>query len=129
MKVWYNKIHDSRRAMIEVADGKEISIGRDGGNTLTLKSPLVSKRQAIVERVNGKLKLTNVGINSCMVGDEEVLGGETREFSVGETVRIWPYTVNFELEEAAPITRHQLEAHLRSLLSDLESRVHRKLLE
>ncbi|MFO1094830.1 MAG: ATPase, T2SS/T4P/T4SS family [Planctomycetaceae bacterium] len=129
MKIWFNKIHDSRRAMIEVADGAEISIGRDAGNTLILKSPLVSKRQAIVSRDNGQFTLTNVGINSCMVGDAEVLGGETRTFSLGETVRIWPYTLNFELEEAAPISRQQLDAHLRSLMSDLASRVHRKLLE
>ena len=128
MKIWYNKIHDSRRSMVEI-ESDEISIGRDAGNTLVLKSPLVSKRQAVIERSNGKLKLTNVGINSCMVGDEEVPGGEEREFSIGETVRIWPYTVNFEIEEAAPISRQQLEAHLRSLMSDLESRVHRKLLE
>ncbi len=128
MKVWYNKIHDSRRSMVEVDEG-EISIGRDASNTIVLKSPLVSKRQAIVALTNGNLTLTNVGINSCMVGEEEVLGGETREFSFGETVRIWPYTVNFEFEKAAPISRQQLEAHLRSLMSDLESRVHRKLLE
>jgi len=129
VKIWFNKIHDSRRAMIEIADGAEISIGRDGSNTLVLKSPLVSKRQALVSRDNGRFKLTNVGINSCMVGDAEVLGGETRLFSLGETVRIWPYTLNFELEEAAPISRQQLDAHLRSLMSDLASRVHKKLLE
>ncbi|REJ89746.1 MAG: FHA domain-containing protein [Planctomycetota bacterium] len=128
MKIWYNKIHDSRRSMVEI-EADEVSIGRDASNTLVLKSPLVSKRQAVIERSNGKLKLTNVGINSCMVGDSEVLGGEEREFAIGETVRIWPYTVNFEIEEAAPISRQQLEAHLRSLMSDLESRVHRKLLE
>jgi hypothetical protein len=129
VKIWFNKIHDSRRAMIEVAEGAEVSIGRDAGNTLILKSPLVSKRQAIVSRDNGQLRLTNVGINSCMVGEAEVLGGETRDFSLGETVRIWPYTLNFELDEAAPISRQQLDAHLRSLMSDLASRVHRKLLE
>ena len=115
--------------MIEVADGDDVSIGRDPGNTLILKSPLVSKRQAVVSRDNGQLKLTNVGINSCMIGDVEVLGGESRSFELGETVRIWPYTLNFELEEAAPISRQQLDAHLRSLMSDLASRVHRKLLE
>jgi len=129
LKIWFNKIHDSRRAMIEVADGAEISIGRDTSNTLVLKSPLVSKRQALVIRDNGQFRLTNVGINSCVVGEAEVLGGETRTFSLGETVRIWPYTLNFELEEAAPISRQQLDAHLRSLMSDLASRVHRKLLE
>ena len=129
MKVWYNKIHESRRNVLEVDDDQELTIGRDTSNQLVLKSPLVSKHQATVRRSNGKLTLRNIGINSCMVGDEEVPGGASREFSAGETVRIWPYTVNFEIAEAAAISRQQLDAHLRSLISDLESRVHRKLLE
>ncbi len=128
MKIWYNKVHESRRLMVEV-DGDEITIGRDPANRVVLRSPLVSKRQAVVRRENGKLLLENVGINSCMIGEREVMGGETVTFSPGETVRIWPYTVTFESDEAAPISRQELEAHLRTLMSGLEMKVHQKLLE
>ncbi len=128
MKVWYNKVHDSRRSQIETEEN-EIRIGRDGENTVVLQSPLVSKRQAIVSLTGDKLKLENIGINSCMVGGAEVMGGETVEFSPGETVRIWPFTLTFESEQAAPITRSEMEAHLRSIMADLELKVHRKLLE
>ena len=62
MKVWYNKIHDSQRTMVEIAD-PVIRIGRDDSNTIVLQSPLVSKRHAIVTQQNGKLRLENVGIN------------------------------------------------------------------
>jgi Flp pilus assembly CpaF family ATPase len=128
MKIWYNKVHDSRRLLLEI-DADEVTIGRDGKNRLVLKSPLVSKQQAVVRRSNGKLELENVGLNSCMIGEREVMGGETATFSAGESVRIWPFTVTFESDEAAPISRQELEAHLRTLMSGLEIKVHQKLLE
>ncbi len=127
MKVWFNKVNESRRQSIETEDAT-ISVGRDRANVLILQSPLVSKRQAVVTRDNGLLKFENVGINSCMVGDTEVMGGETIDFSPGETVRVGPFTLTFESDEAAPISRAEMEAHLRSIMSDLELRVHRKLL-
>ena len=125
MKVWYNKIHDSRRTMVEIAD-PVIKIGRDPSNTIVLQSPLVSKRHAIVSQQNGKLRLENVGINGCMVGETEVLGGESLEFTPGQQVRIWPYSLTFEAEVASVITRAQLEAHLRSIMADLELRIHKQ---
>ena len=128
MKVWYNKIHDSRRTMVEIAD-PVIRIGRELSNTIVLSSPLVSKRHAIVTQQNGKLRLENVGINGCMVGDVEVLGGQSLEFTPGQQVRIWPYSLTFEAETASVITRLQLEAHLRSIMADLELRIHKQLLE
>ncbi|MCA9113642.1 MAG: Flp pilus assembly complex ATPase component TadA [Planctomycetaceae bacterium] len=128
MKIWFNKVHDSRRQTVDT-EQDEIIIGRDPSSTVVLQSPLVSKRQAIVRRENGSLRLENIGINSCTVGDREIIGGETLLFSAGETVRIWPYTLTFESSEAAPITAAEMEAHLRTIMADLELRVHRKLLE
>ena len=128
MKIWYNKIHDSKRSMLDT-EAEEIKVGRDPSNTLILKSPLVSKFQVIIRKLNNEYQLENVGINSCMIGDREVLGGETTKFAVGEVVRVWPYTLTFESTEASAISRQQLEAHLRGLMADLELRVHRRLLE
>ncbi len=62
MKVWFNKVHDSRRTLVETED-TVVRIGRDGANTIVLQSPLVSKKQAIVRRENGRLRIENVGIN------------------------------------------------------------------
>ncbi len=128
MKVWFNKMHDSRRSVVDVKDG-EVRIGRDPKNTIVLQSPLVSKNHAIVRQVSGKLQLENIGLNGCLVGDLEVLGGETVEFSPGERVRIFPYTLTFEAETATAISRNELEAHLRSIMAELELKIHKKLLE
>jgi len=128
MKVWYNRINESRRSMVDVPDA-EVSIGRDPSNKVVLSSPLVSRCHAKVRLENGQLHLENVGLNSCVVGDEEVLGGQSVVFDPGTKVRIWPFTLTFEAEKAAVITRADLEAHLRSIVADLELRIHRKLLE
>jgi Flp pilus assembly CpaF family ATPase len=128
MKVWFNKVSESRRSMVDV-QGTEVTVGRDPANVVCLQSPLVSRIHAVVRMSNGKLQLENVGLNSCIVGDEEVLGGQTAVFDPGTKVRIWPFTLTFEAEKAAAITRGELESHLRSIVADLELRIHRKLLE
>jgi Flp pilus assembly CpaF family ATPase len=128
MKIWYNKISESHRSMVDVAEA-EVSIGRDTANAVCLESPLVSRRHAVVRLLNGKLQLENVGLNSCIVGEEEVLGGQTVQFDVGTKVRIWPFSLTFEAEKTVSIGRAELEAHLRSQMADLELRIHRKLLE
>ena len=128
MKIWYNKINESRRAMIEI-DRAEVTIGRDPANAVVLQSPLVSRHHAVVRISNGQLFLENVGLNSCLVGDVEVSGTQTVVFEPGTKVRIWPFTLTFEAEKAATISRADLENHLRSIMADLELRIHRKLLE
>jgi pilus assembly protein CpaF len=128
MKVWYNKINESRRSMVEVSE-TEVTVGRDPSNTVVLQSPLVSRHHAVVRLANGKLHLENVGLNSCVVGDVEVSGAQTAVFEPGTKVRIWPFTLTFEAEKPAAITRAELENHLRSIVADLELRIHRKLLE
>ena len=128
MKVWFNKVNESRRSVIELRDA-EVTIGRDPGNAVCLQSPLVSRRHAVVRLSDGRLHLENVGLNSCVVGEEEVLGGQSATFEPGTKVRIWPYTLTFEAEKAAVVTRAELETHLRSIMAELELRIHRKLLE
>ena len=128
MKVWYNKINESRRAVMDV-DAEEITIGRDPSSSVCLQSPLVSRRHAVVRMIDGRLHLENVGLNSCVVDDEEVLGGQTAVFAPGAKVRIWPYTLTFEAEKAAAVSLAELESHLRLIMAELELRIHRKLLE
>ena len=128
MKIWFNKISESRRSMVEVA-GSRVTIGRDPACDVCLQSPLVSRQHAVVQISDEQLELENVGLNSCVVGDEEVLGGQTAAFAAGTKVRIWPFTLTFEAEKTAVVTRDELEAHLRSIMAELELKIHRKLLE
>ncbi len=128
MKIWYNRINESRRSVLEIP-GSEFRIGRENTNDVVLNSPLVSRHHAVVRVRDGNFELENVGLNSCLVGDVEVLGGQSAGFSAGAKVRIWPFTLTFESEKAARFSREDLESHLRSVMADLELRIHQKLLE
>src|SRR5688572_25773377 len=99
MKVWFHKLHESRRSLLELA-GPEITIGRDATCDVVLASPLVSRRHAVVRVSSERLELENVGLNSLHVGSAEVLGGQVVSFGLGERIRIWPYTLTFENEKA-----------------------------
>ena len=65
MKIWYNKLNESRRTVVEV-QAAEVFLGRDRANTVVLDSPLVSRRHAVVRLAGDKLHLENVGLNSCV---------------------------------------------------------------
>ncbi|QDU98019.1 ATPase, T2SS/T4P/T4SS family [Lignipirellula cremea] len=128
MKIWFNKLNESRRNMVEAA-GPEIFFGRDPTNQVVLKSPLISRRHAVVRTLGDELELENLGVNSCLVGETEVLGGERVKFATNIKIRLWPYTISFETHKAAAISRLELEAHLRDMVADLELKIHKQLLE
>ena len=128
MRIWYNQLHESQRSLLDVP-GDEVTIGRDRTNTLVLASPLIARQQAVLRQQGNQVWIKNLGMNSCLVGDTEVLGGNEHQFPASEQLRIWPYTLTLESNETLPISRQDLESHLRGLLADLELRVHRRLLE
>ncbi|MCA9105644.1 MAG: ATPase, T2SS/T4P/T4SS family [Pirellulaceae bacterium] len=128
-KIWFNKLNESRRSSVEVR-GHEISLGRDPDCDVVLRSPLVSRRHAVIRKLDdGMLELHNTGVNSCLVGETEIQGGQRVVFSNETKVRIWPFTISFESERRATFTRGEIEAHLRNLVAQLELRIHKQLLE
>ena len=128
MKVWFNRISESRRSLVEL-EGSEFHIGRDDTNDIVLTSPLVSREHAIVRVVGDQLELENCGINSCLVGESEISGGKTASFTPGTRIRIWPYTLSFQTKEETSFSQSEIESHLRSQMVKLELEIHKKLLE
>jgi pilus assembly protein CpaF len=137
VKIWFNKINESRRSIFEVEDKDEqgepldvvVTIGRDPANMLVLESPLVSRRHAVVRRSGNNFELENVGLNICMIGESEVGVGETVTFDSGMPVRIWPFTLSFELESVPQVSREEYDSHVRNVMANLEQRIHKQLLE
>ena len=127
MKIWFNKLHDSRRSVVETT-AAEITLGRDATCDVVLASPLVSRRHAVVRISGERLELENTGLNSLLVGAAEIFGGQRISFGLGERLRIWPFTITFEKEQAPTLSRTELEAHIRAQLADLELEIHKLLL-
>jgi pilus assembly protein CpaF len=113
MKIWFNRLHESRRTVVEVT-GPEVTIGRDEKCHVVLESPLVSRQHAVLRISGGRLELENTGLNSCLVGATEVYGGQKLELTPGERIRIWPFTLTLEQETAVTLTRTEVEQHVRA---------------
>jgi pSer/pThr/pTyr-binding forkhead associated (FHA) protein len=107
VKIWFNKLHDSRRSVVETT-GTEITLGRDATCDVVLASPLVSRRHAVVRIQGERLELENTGLNSLLVGTAEIFGGQRISFGLGERLRIWPFTITFEKEQAPSLSRRGL---------------------
>ena len=116
---------DEQGELIDV----EITIGRDPSNMLVLESPLVSRQHALIRRKDDHFEFENVGLNACVVGDQDVGVGETVRFETGSQLRVWPFTISLEMESVNRVTRTDLDAHVRSEMTNLEQRIHRQLLE
>ena len=137
MKIWFNKINESRRSIFEVEDKDEngtpidveVTIGRDDTNMLVLESPLVSRFHAVVRRKDNVFELENIGLNVCMIGETEIGVGEAAQFDTGMPVRIWPYTLSFELETLPQVSREEFDGHVRKVMANLEQKIHKQLLE
>ena len=54
----------------------------------------------------------NVGLNVCMIGESEVGVGESVTFDSGMPVRIWPFTLSFELETVTQVSREEFDSHV-----------------
>lgn len=137
MKIWFNRINDSRRSIFEVNDKDEngelidveVTIGRDASNMLVLESPLVSRKHALIRRNGVHFELENVGLNACMVGDQDVGVGQTVKFDSGAQIRIWPFSLSLEREMVKTVSRTEVDAHVRSELANLEQKIHKQLLD
>src|SRR5690606_8890946 len=96
VKLWYHKIDESRRRVLEVSAQQETTIGRAAGSTLVLPRPLVSRRCAVVRRGGAAFELESIGLKSCVLGDAGVLVCQRMRFAAGAPLRIWPYTISIE---------------------------------
>jgi len=137
VKIWFNRVNDSRRSILETSDcdeagdpiDVEITVGRDPSNMLVLESPLVSRHHALIRRHGEHFEFKNIGLNACLVGDRDVGVGETVRFQSGSQIRIWPFTLSLELESVNRVSRSDMESHVRGEMTHLEQRIHRQLLE
>ena len=68
-----------------------------------------------------KLSGTTTGPDGAVLNIKDgKIDGDKIAFGSGVKVRIWPFTLSFETEAKTVLSRGELEAHLRSIVADLE---------
>ncbi|OPX22157.1 MAG: hypothetical protein B1H04_05425, partial [Planctomycetales bacterium 4484_123] len=128
MEIWiYNHLTDERR--VEQVDDAEVTIGRDEGNTIQLKSPFVSRCHARLYRENTTYFIESLGLNGTMVANKPVPFRGHAKVVYGDEIRVGEYSL-FMMEPSARRGRRGVEAATpRSRVVELEQRMHAELLE
>ena len=123
----YNQYSDEREA-VEV-HGDTITIGRDDGNDITLKSPFVSREHARIVQRDGGYFIEAVGLNETVVANEPVPRDGSRKIGYGDEVRIGEFSLYMMEPSVRRIGPARGAASPRKRVIDVEQTIHAELLE
>ncbi len=128
MEIWVYNQYNDQREIIKV-DGEEVTIGRDEGNSVTLRSPFVSRRHARIFHESGGVFIESLGLNGAVVANQTIPYRGRRKIEYGDEVRIGEFSL-FMMEPAARrIGTREQSMSPRKRVIDLEHRMHAELLE
>jgi pilus assembly protein CpaF len=128
VEVWVYNQYSDQREVVKVSDDN-ITIGRDEGNSVTLRSPFVSRRHARVFWEGGNFFLESLGMNETTVANRVVPYKQRSKIDYGDEIRIGEYSLYLMEPTARRITVADRAVSPRRRVVDLEQRMHAELLE
>ena len=128
MEIWvYNHLSDER-GVVEVDDA-EVTIGRDDGSTVQLKSPFISREHARLFKADGGYFVESLGMNGTIVANKPVPPHGRVKVDYGDEIRLGEFSL-FMMEPSARRGRRAAEVVTpRRRLVDLEQEIHAALLQ
>lgn len=128
VEIWvYNHLSNERRVVETETD--EVTIGRDDGNTIVLKSPFVSRQHARLFKQDGSYFVESLGLNGTTVANKTVGYKERIKVGYGDEIRVG----EFSLFMMAPSVRRDKRAAEivtpKQRLIELEEKIHGELLQ
>ena len=127
MEFWLYDHTENTRKTLRV-EGTPITIGRDGGCTLTLRGPFVSRQHARIRLQGNQLYVDNLSRSMLRVANRDVLPGRPARLDFGDELQIAQYSL-------APVrpgrigSDQQQRRRLQNRLVAFEQRVHAELIE
>ena len=98
MKIIYNNIVESRRYIAEVV-GDRVRLGRSPSNDIVLNSPYVPEEAMVLYRRRDGWELVSCGMDSLVVGDRELHGGERLLITSDQQIKVFPFLLTLDLPD------------------------------
>jgi len=128
MEIWiYNQYTDQRE--VAKADDDEVTIGRDESNSVTLRSPFVSRRHARILKEGGNYFFECLGLNGATLANEPVAYKQRRKIDYGDEIRIGEFSLYMMAPAARRVKGVELVISPRKRVIDVEQKMHAELLE
>ena len=127
MQFWLYDHSTNTRSSLE-ADGKSITIGRDEGCTIVLKSPFVARRHARIVHKGNQMFVEALSRAGTRVANREVTLGKPVRLDFGDEVQIGQFSLApVGVDRRGP--GRDEAAELQSQLMQMEQQVHTELLD
>lgn len=129
MKVFYYSVVDPLKRMLEV-NGDEVRIGRAAGNDIVLNSPFVADEAGIVRRLDDAWEFLALSHQAIYLPQRTLYRGDRWRVTTDETLRLPPFTLEFDLPEVVDDSARRLEAidrAVQELTRDIHAEVLRRM--
>ncbi|MFN3168967.1 MAG: ATPase, T2SS/T4P/T4SS family [Phycisphaeraceae bacterium] len=130
MELWLYDHSRNTRTTLE-ANGDPITIGREDGNTIVLKSPFVARTHCRIVRKGNQMYVESLSRAGTRVANREVLPDQPQLVDFGDEIQLGQYSIALVGKERKRLGEEQVvsDAELHGKLMDMESAVHTELLE
>ena len=128
MQFWLYDHSTNQRTTHEV-DGDSVTIGRDDGCTIVLKSPFVARQHARIARKGNQLYVEPLCRSGTRVANREVPPGSRARIDFGDEVQIGQFSISPVGVQRGTDTDDGGESALQAQLMEFEKQVHADLLE
>ncbi|MEO1236530.1 MAG: ATPase, T2SS/T4P/T4SS family [Planctomycetota bacterium] len=129
MQFWLTDHGNNLRHTLDV-EGDPITIGRDDGCHIPLKSPFVAPRHARILRRGNRMVVEALSQAGTRVANREVVQGTPRFVDFGEEIQIGQFTLAIVGRDGEAVdSRVAEQEQLQARLMELEREVHAELLE
>jgi pilus assembly protein CpaF len=128
VEIWVYNQYNDQREVVKVAE-ENITIGRDEANSVTLRSPFVSRQHARVLWDSGNYFLESLGINGTYVANKLVPYKQRSKIDYGDEIRIGEFSLYMMEPSARRISVADKTVSPRKRVLLLEQKMHAELLE
>ena len=130
MELWLYDHSRNTRESIEV-NADPITIGREDGNTIVLKSPFVARTHCRIVRKGNQMQVESLSRAGTRVANAEVLPDQPLKVDFGDEIQLGQYSIALVGREKRKLGEQAVvsDAELHAKLMEMESKVHTELLE
>ena len=128
MEIWIYNQYTDKRDIIQVPDDN-VTIGREEGSNVCLRSPFVSRVHARIFRQDGHYFVESIGLNGVVVTNKEVPVHQKARIEYGDEIRLGEYSVYIMESGGRAGRQHGRTVSPRKRVIALEQKIHAELLE
>jgi Flp pilus assembly CpaF family ATPase len=128
VEIWIYNQYTDQRETCQTSDAS-VTIGRDEGNEVTLRSPFVSRRHARIQFEGGSFFIESLGQNGLVVANKPLAPKQKRKIGYGDEIRIGEFSLYMMQPSAKRLAAAERATSPRKRVIELEQAMHAELLD